>query len=144
MELVGVGDQVVGSIVYERSGQRLVFSHTIVEPEFRGRGIGTVLVTKALDDVRAPPFELPDLDGSLHRLDEWRGLKRLLVTFSSWCGCRYDLPGWQALHDELAPSGFTVIAVAIDQRAEDVRPWTEGITMPVLFWPRIWLPVMPV
>jgi len=48
-----IGDQVVGSIVYERSGQRLVFSHTIVEPEFRGRGIGTVLVTKALDDVRA-------------------------------------------------------------------------------------------
>ena len=43
-----IGDQVVGSIVYERSGQRLVFSHTIVEPEFRGRGIGTVLVTKAL------------------------------------------------------------------------------------------------
>jgi predicted GNAT family acetyltransferase len=48
-----IGDQVVGTIVYERSGQRLVFSHTIVEPEFRGRGIGTVLVTKALDDVRA-------------------------------------------------------------------------------------------
>jgi predicted GNAT family acetyltransferase len=48
-----IGDQVVGSIVYERSGQRLVFSHTIVEPELRGRGIGTVLVTKALDDVRA-------------------------------------------------------------------------------------------
>jgi predicted GNAT family acetyltransferase len=48
-----IGDQVVGSIVYERSGQRLVFSHTIVEPEFRSRGIGTVLVTKALDDIRA-------------------------------------------------------------------------------------------
>jgi peroxiredoxin len=91
---------------------------------------------QALDDLRAPPFELPDLDGSLHRLDEWRGLKRLLVTFSSWCGCRYDLPGWQALHDELAPLGFTVIAVAIDHRAEDVRPWTEGITMPVLFDPQ--------
>ena len=48
-----IGDQVVGSIVYEGSGQRLVFSHTIVEPEFRRRGIGTVLVTRALDDVRA-------------------------------------------------------------------------------------------
>jgi predicted GNAT family acetyltransferase len=48
-----IDDQVVGTIVYERFGSRLVFSHTIVEPEFRGRGIGTVLVTKALDDVRA-------------------------------------------------------------------------------------------
>jgi hypothetical protein len=78
---------------------------------------------------------LPDVDGKRHHLDEWLGLKRLLVTFSSWCGCRYDLPGWQAIHDELRPFGFTVIAVAIDHRAEDVRPWTDGITMPVLYDP---------
>ena len=48
-----IGDQVVGTIVYERSGSRLVFRHTIVEPAFRSRGIGTILVTRALDDVRA-------------------------------------------------------------------------------------------
>jgi peroxiredoxin len=90
---------------------------------------------QALEDLRAPAFELPDLDGKLRRLDEWLGRKILLVTFASWCGCRYDLPGWQALHDELAPSGFTVIAVAIDHRADVVRPWTEGITMPVLYDP---------
>ena len=33
-------------------------------------------------------------------------MKKLLVAFSSWCGCRYDLPGWQSLHDELSPRGF--------------------------------------
>ena len=71
----------------------------------------------------------------LHHLDEWLGKKKLLVAFSSWCGCRYDLPGWQALHDELSPEGFTVIAVAIDQAADDVRPLTDGITMPVLYDP---------
>jgi peroxiredoxin len=91
---------------------------------------------QALDDLRAPSFELPDVDGKLHRLDEWWGRKKLLVTFSSWCGCRYDLPGWQALHDELAPDGFTVIAVAIDNSAEDVTPWIGGITMPVLYDPQ--------
>ena len=90
---------------------------------------------QALEDLRAPAFELPDVDGTLHRLDEWAGQKKALVAFSSWCGCRYDLPGWQALHDELEPEGFTVVAVAIDQSADDVRPWTEGITMPVLYDP---------
>jgi peroxiredoxin len=90
----------------------------------------------ALDDLDAPAFTLPDLDEVTHDLAEWEGTKKLLVTFSSWCGCRYDLPGWQALHDELAPDGFTVIAVAIDQRADDVRPFTEGLTMPVLYDPR--------
>jgi peroxiredoxin len=90
---------------------------------------------RALEDLEAPAFELPDVDGTLHHLDEWLGLKKLLVTFSSWCGCRYDLPGWQALHNELAPQGFTVIAVAIDQSAADVLPWVDGITMPVLYDP---------
>ena len=90
---------------------------------------------QALVDLHAPGFALPDLEENLHTLDEWLGKKKLLVAFSSWCGCRYDLPGWQSLHDELSPEGFTVIAVAIDQAAADVRPFTDGITMPVLYDP---------
>ncbi len=84
---------------------------------------------------KAPPFTLPDLEGELHHLDEWHGRKKLLVTFASWCGCRYDLPGWQRLDDELANDGFSAIAVAIDNAAEDVRPFTTDITIPVLYDP---------
>jgi hypothetical protein len=32
----------------------------------------------------APDFELADLDGTRHRLSDWRGRKRLLHAFSSW------------------------------------------------------------
>jgi peroxiredoxin len=87
---------------------------------------------RALDGLEAPDFRLPDLDGTSHGLGEWQGKKKLLVTFASWCGCRYDLPGWQELHDELADEDFTVIAVAIDNSPDDVRPWVDGITYPVL------------
>ena len=48
-----IDGEVIGTVVYEYSGPRIVFLHTIVDPEFRGRGIGTTLVTAALDDVRA-------------------------------------------------------------------------------------------
>ena len=41
-------------------------------------------------------------------------------------------PAWQALHDELAPEGFGVVAVAIDESPEEVRPFTEGVDIPVL------------
>jgi predicted GNAT family acetyltransferase len=52
-----VDGEVAGSIVYERAGdRRLVFTHTLVEPRFRGRGVGNVLVRGALDDVRAKGF----------------------------------------------------------------------------------------
>jgi len=33
---------------------------------------------------------------------------------------------WQALHEELADRGFTVIAVAMDSRADDPLPWIEA------------------
>jgi hypothetical protein len=39
---------------------------------------------RALQTLVAPPFTLPDLDGHLHELSEWRGQKRLLHAFSSW------------------------------------------------------------
>lgn len=80
----------------------------------------------------APDFTLPDLDGEPFSLDEMRGRKTLVVAFASWCGCRYDLPAWQALDDELAPDGLEVVAVAIDEDPAAVRPFTEGIGMPVL------------
>jgi peroxiredoxin len=95
-------------------------------------GLGSDQRVRALEGFEAPPFSLPDLEGTAHALQEWRGKKKLLVTFASWCGCRYDLPGWQELHDELADEDFTVIAVAIDNSPDDVRPWVDGITYPVL------------
>lgn len=39
---------------------------------------------RALDDRQAPACELPDLEGTMHSLDEWHGRKRLLVAFASW------------------------------------------------------------
>lgn len=38
----------------------------------------------ALNDLRAPDFRLPDLDGTYHALSDHRSKKRLLVAFSSW------------------------------------------------------------
>jgi peroxiredoxin len=86
----------------------------------------------ALEGLMAPDFTLPTLDGDLLRFSDTDGYKRVLVTFSSWCGCRYDLPGWQALADELESHGLRIISVALDDDPEVVRPFTEGIVIPVL------------
>jgi predicted GNAT family acetyltransferase len=37
---------------HDRNGRR-VFTHTVIDPEFEGRGLGSKLVRAALDDVRA-------------------------------------------------------------------------------------------
>ena len=111
---------------------------SVVDPDagIMAVALSAELRRRALRDLDAPDVTLPDLDDAPHSLSDWSGRKRLLVTFSSWCGCRYDLPGWQALDDELTDDRFSVIAVAIDQYADDVRPFTDGLTMPVLYDPQ--------
>jgi hypothetical protein len=46
-----LGDEVVGTIVYELRGNRMVILHTLVDPEFRGQGIAKALARTALDDL---------------------------------------------------------------------------------------------
>jgi predicted GNAT family acetyltransferase len=45
-------DRVIGVADYYLRDGVMVFPHTAIEPELRGRGLGAVLVKRALDDVR--------------------------------------------------------------------------------------------
>jgi hypothetical protein len=38
----------------------------------------------ALASLEAPDFTLPDVNGRMHRLSDYRGKKVLLVTWASW------------------------------------------------------------
>ena len=78
-----------------------------------------------------PDLALPDIDGEVLDLASLRGRKAVVVAFATWCGCRDDLPGWQALQDDLGDE-VAVVAVALDENADDVRPYAEPVTMPVL------------
>jgi hypothetical protein len=84
----------------------------------------------ASDD--APDVELVGLDGGRRPLFGDGSGKTLVVAFASWCGCRHDLPGWQALRDELAEDGLRVVAVAVDESPADVAPYAEAVDLPVL------------
>ena len=50
-ELVS-GGRVVAIVDYIVRGDTLVFPHTEVEPQMRGRGLGAILIKETLDDVR--------------------------------------------------------------------------------------------
>jgi len=75
---------------------------------------------------KAPALDLADVDGKPVSFDDFSGSKRVLVTWASWCGCRHELGGWQALHDELADTGVKLFSVALDADPEDARPWIEA------------------
>ena len=47
------GDRLLGVAAYERRGERIVFTHTEVDPDAGEDGLGSRLVRAALDDVRS-------------------------------------------------------------------------------------------
>ncbi|MEI6664815.1 MAG: redoxin domain-containing protein [Chloroflexota bacterium] len=84
----------------------------------------------------APDFELLDFAGKPHRLSDHRGQKVILVCWASWCGCRFDLPVWSELRDELHAQGLEIITVDTDSKGiEAGRPFVDEATPmnPTLF-----------
>ncbi len=91
----------------------------------------------AMESLEAPDFELPDVEGETFRYSSLGKRKKLVVTWASWCGCRYDLAAWQELAQELAPEGLDVVSVAMDDSAEIAKEWVDHAdprpTFPVLY-----------
>ena len=74
----------------------------------------------------APEVQLPDVAGNPVRLTG-SGRKTAVVTWSTWCGCRYELPSWLELADELRPLGLDLVTVALDDDVDAVRKWTSRV-----------------
>jgi hypothetical protein len=58
----------------------------VAEPAARIAALGDAATDRAasLEARQAPDFALPDLDGTVHRLSDYRGRKVLLAAFASW------------------------------------------------------------
>jgi peroxiredoxin len=64
----------------------------------------------------APDFTLPRLGGANLRLQEQRGQVVMVNFWATWCGpCRVEMPHLSRLYDKYRASGFTVLAVNIDE-----------------------------
>jgi peroxiredoxin len=74
----------------------------------------------------APTVTLPDVDGNPVQLTG-SGRKTAIVAWSTWCGCRYELPSWLQLADELRPLGLDLVTVALDDDVDAVRKWTSRV-----------------
>jgi peroxiredoxin len=82
----------------------------------------------------SPALRLHDADGGEVMLTR-RGRRTLVVAWSTWCGCRYELPAWRALAEELEPLGLDLVAVALDDDTERVRHFAGKAGLPAVLDP---------
>ena len=83
----------------------------------------------------APDFTLKSADGRNLRLHEQRGQVVLVNFWASWCGpCKQEMPHLNRIYDKYRASGFTLLAVNIDDDARHgaatAAKW--GLKFPVL------------
>ena len=81
-----------------------------------------------------PLFTLNDVWDEPHSIEEWSGEPLLINFWATWCApCRREMPLLQALHNDQATAGITVIGIAIDRRS-DVQSYIAeaGISYPIL------------
>lgn len=86
----------------------------------------------------APGFRLQALAGGETSLESLRGRVVVLNFWATWCPpCISEMPSLERLHRALAAEGLSVVAVAADDDAADLRAFVAraGLTLPVLHDP---------
>jgi peroxiredoxin len=95
----------------------------------------------ALVNKKAGDFSLQGLDGQTVALADYRGRKKVVVSFwASWCGpCRLELPVladfYRKCHRE--DSNFEILAISIDDDRADAEAYASKAKLP---FPVLWDP----
>jgi peroxiredoxin len=84
----------------------------------------------------APGFDLPVVGGTTSQsLEDHAGQVVLVNFWATWCKpCEEEMPAMERLYSQLAPRGFELLAVSVDDQREPVEAFIarEGLTFPVL------------
>ena len=74
-----IGDEVAGVAAYIRTPEMIVFVHTEVGEAFEGRGVGSALARRALDDARVQGLRVlaicPFIKGWIDKHPDYRDLE---------------------------------------------------------------------
>ncbi|MBI3565005.1 MAG: TlpA family protein disulfide reductase [Elusimicrobia bacterium] len=85
-----------------------------------------------LEDLgRAPALAGDDASGRPLSLGGFSGQVVLVDFWATWCpGCREELGGLSALHEDLRGRGFTVLGVSVDANTAAVAPFARDARLP--------------
>jgi peroxiredoxin len=102
--------------------------------------VGAIALTKFGPEVdrvevgaKAPDFRAIDLatGDSVSFREHYKGAVTLLNIWATWClPCRVEMPAMEQVYRELAPRGFKIAAVSIDEGSpDDVRAFGQKLDL---------------
>jgi thiol-disulfide isomerase/thioredoxin len=96
---------------------------------YQSAGFGTSRTNPELQN-----FSLPDIEGTVHAIDEWKGKVLVLNFWATWCPpCLEEIPAFNELQTSHRDQGLQFIGIAVDD-VEPVREFFSNfeINYPVL------------
>ncbi|MBU3677296.1 MAG: TlpA family protein disulfide reductase [Chitinophagaceae bacterium] len=83
----------------------------------------------------APGFTLPDVNGDMVSLSQYKGQYVLVDFWASWCKpCREENPNVVAAYQKFHAKGFDILGVSLD---EDKAKWKDAIQADGLSWKHV-------
>lgn len=100
-----------------------------LETSLRDRSEEPELINKA-----APPFDLPALDGQRVSLADYRGKKKLILSFwASWCvPCKTEMPMLREFYERQRKNSdkFELLAISIDDERAPAERFATAMKLP--------------
>lgn len=101
-----------------------------------------IQIKQQLDEMRAlsmgqiaPEIALPDPDGKMMKLSDFRGKYVMIDFWAAWCKpCREENPNVVKLYSEYKDKGFEIFGVSLDRTKE---AWVGAIAEDGLTWPQV-------
>ena len=70
----------------------------------------------------ATPLQLPDIQGKMHALSDYKGKVVLVNFWATWCPpCRAEMPSMQRLKQHMAGKPFAILAIDMGETEAEVR-----------------------
>ena len=100
--------------------------------------IGYTIYSSAIKDkveiikvgAAAPDFELVDMNGTKHRLKDYKGQGVVLNFWGTWCGpCEREFPAMERQYAEFKDKGVEIIAVNRKQSDFEVNTYVKKMGM---------------
>jgi thiol-disulfide isomerase/thioredoxin len=96
----------------------------------------TVVAERFQENKTAPEFTLPDINGTLVKLSDFKGKVVALNFWATWCGpCRKEIPDFIELQETYGKDGLQFIGIALDEQGLSVvKPFADKykINYPIL------------